>query len=87
VSIAGFRIHPVFDGEGDGGRHGTEAGVGEGVEEVDEVKVKGEEEREMERRGRRRDDKETRRPGNRRAQSIGYLGLYGRSGIKASTSD
>jgi hypothetical protein len=37
VSIAGFRIHPVFDGEGDGGRHGTEAGVGE---EVDEVKVK-----------------------------------------------
>jgi hypothetical protein len=32
VSIAGLRIHPVFDREGDG-RHEAEAGVGEEVDE------------------------------------------------------
>jgi hypothetical protein len=63
VSIAGFRIHPVFDGEGDGGRHGTEAGVGEEVDAV-KVKVKVKKRKKCERRGRRRDDKERRRPGN-----------------------
>jgi hypothetical protein len=57
VSIAGLRIHPVFDREGDG-RHEAEAGVGE------EVRVKVKKRKKRREEGREGMDRERRRPGN-----------------------